>query len=502
METEEELFSDDQVDNDDIATTDCDIKHDRCIVHIDIDCFYAQVEMIENPSLYDKPLGIQQKNILVTCNYVARERGIGKCTSLFDAKKICPELVLVNGEDLSKYRKMSHAITELLKNFSKRIQRLGFDENFIDVTDIVDSRIGLVDEKATGHVYQEMKNPCICDCHRRLRIASCIAAEMRQKLFDELKITSCAGIAHNKLLSKLISGNHKPNQQTLIYPESAKSFMYTLPSLRRIPGVGHTMFEKLKMINIQTVENALTGAADKLREALGEKRAIWLKHCCLGIDYSPVTPSGPVLSISDEDSFKKCSTVKEAKDCMSKLLDKLILRILEDGRRPKTVRLSVRHYEEGSWSKRISKQYNLDKLDLFSNRYGSEEKRKTKLNEIGFELFQKLVVINKPFHLTLISLTFANFTKSNEKNGCLLSYLTKETITSTNSLKRKSDDFTDKETNKKKSEKSIKSFFNNKEKKANTKDEDDDVIEILTDVSSTHTQKQRPKRTILDFYLK
>ena len=140
-----------------------------------------------------------------------------------------------------------------------------------------------------------MKNPCLCACHKRLRIASHIAAEMRQKLLDELKITCCAGIAHNKLLSKLISGKHKPNQQTLIYPESAKSFMQTLSSIRKIPGVGHSMFEKLKIINIQTVEDVLTGATDKLREALGEKRAIWLKQCCLGIDYSPVTPSGLVL---------------------------------------------------------------------------------------------------------------------------------------------------------------------------------------------------------------
>ena len=80
--------------------------HSRTIIHIDIDCFYAQVEMVKDPSLVDKPLGIQQKNIVVTCNYVARQRGVTKCQYISDALKVCPDLVLVNGEDLAHYRKV------------------------------------------------------------------------------------------------------------------------------------------------------------------------------------------------------------------------------------------------------------------------------------------------------------------------------------------------------------------------------------------------------------
>ena len=79
----------------------------RTIIHIDVDCFYAQVEMLRDPSLALKPLGIQQKNIVVTCNYVARQRGVGKCQYITEAMKVCPDLVLVNGEDLARYRKVS-----------------------------------------------------------------------------------------------------------------------------------------------------------------------------------------------------------------------------------------------------------------------------------------------------------------------------------------------------------------------------------------------------------
>ncbi len=123
--------------------------HSRVIVHIDIDCFYAQVEMIRDPSLRDKPLGeklednvfaavfslfcgvlyrhteqtlcsycvilgIQQKYLLVTCNYVARNLGVQKMGSILEAKKVCPQLVIRNGEDLTNYRQMSYKITGLM----------------------------------------------------------------------------------------------------------------------------------------------------------------------------------------------------------------------------------------------------------------------------------------------------------------------------------------------------------------------------------------------------
>lgn len=71
-------------------------EHSRTIIHIDIDCFYAQVEILKNPNLKNVPLGIQQKNIVVTSNYIAREYGIKKCMQIVEAKKLCPGLVLGN----------------------------------------------------------------------------------------------------------------------------------------------------------------------------------------------------------------------------------------------------------------------------------------------------------------------------------------------------------------------------------------------------------------------
>ena len=92
--------------------------------------------MIKDPSLKTRPLGIQQKNIVVTCNYVAREMGVVKCSFISDARKACPALVLVNGEDLAEYRRYSQKIFETIKELGKGcpVERLGMDENFIDIT--------------------------------------------------------------------------------------------------------------------------------------------------------------------------------------------------------------------------------------------------------------------------------------------------------------------------------------------------------------------------------
>ena len=131
--------------------------HSRTIIHVDIDCFYAQVEMIRRPELRHVPLGIQQKHIVVTCNYVARERGVKKLVFVSDAKKKCPDLVLVNGEDLTVYREFSGKVHSLLaRQFTPLVERLGMDENFLDVTELVSSRLlsdPSEDRNYSGHLY-------------------------------------------------------------------------------------------------------------------------------------------------------------------------------------------------------------------------------------------------------------------------------------------------------------------------------------------------------------
>lgn len=237
------------VEADDFMDTSCfEASHPNTIVHIDIDCFYAQVEELRQPSLRLVPLGIQQKNCLVTCNYLARARGVRKLMSVSEAQRLCPELVLVRGEDLTPYRQMSSRVFEHITRQHPQlsVERLGMDENFVDVTRLVEQRIRAEEQEATteptviGCTYPTTSAPfttnCLCGCQRRLALGTHVAAELRASLEKELGIRTCAGVAHNKMLAKLAGALNKPNNQTVVVPTRCRDLMVQLKELRSIPG--------------------------------------------------------------------------------------------------------------------------------------------------------------------------------------------------------------------------------------------------------------------------
>ncbi|KAG7276696.1 hypothetical protein CRUP_006875 [Coryphaenoides rupestris] len=249
----------------------------RVILHMDLDCFYAQVEMLRDPSLRSLPLGVQQKTIVVTCNYVAREHGVAKLMSVVDAKEKCPQLVLVRGEDLTHYRDMSYKVTELLMSFCPLVERLGLDENFVDVTEMVDKRLTRC-SAFEGHVYNRSR-------------------------------------------------------------------------------VGHQTSKRLQALGLVSVQDLQLFPLVDLVKEFGASTGQRLKNLSLGIDESPVTPSGPPQSLSDEDSFKKISTPGEVVEKSRDLLSSLVERMQKDGRRPQTLRLTIRRFSaDNKWMSRESRQ--------------------------------------------------------------------------------------------------------------------------------------------------
>lgn len=233
----------------------------------DYDCFYAQVVENAQPALKSLPLGIKQKSILATCNYVARGRGVRKLQLISDAKKLCPELILVDGEDLSAFRDVSKKLYALLRAYSwnKKVERLGLDEIFLDVTDIVAYNIALLNRNTlpdsffclspddpekgfsfdasavagclagAGHGLDHLDNPL----YVKLILASHLARYLRSKIEEE-GYTSACGISTSKLLSKLAGTVNKPRNQTTLlslHPDEVLSFMDSY-GLRKVPGVG------------------------------------------------------------------------------------------------------------------------------------------------------------------------------------------------------------------------------------------------------------------------
>ncbi|XP_070760665.1 DNA polymerase iota [Enoplosus armatus] len=368
--------------------------------------------MIRNPALREVPLGIQQKYIIVTCNYVAREQGVTKLMSVTDAKEKCPQLVLVKGEDLTHYREMSYKVTELLMSYCPLVERLGFDENFMDVTKMVERRLAQTPEANNfsfkGHVYNHLSKSHLSSDHPRQALGSHIAAELREAIHRKLGLTGCAGIASNKLLAKLVSGTFKPNQQTTLLPENVSDIMGCLSGLRKVPGVGHQTAKRLQALGLVSVKDLQLFPLNDLVREFGGPSAQRLKNLALGVDDSPVTPTGAPQSLSDEDSFKKMSSTKDVLEKIQELLSNLVERMHKDGRQPQTFRLTIRRYSAtNKWFSRESRQCPIPNHIRQKITSGNDD-AVVQLVPLAMKLFHKMVDSSAAFHLTLINVCFSN----------------------------------------------------------------------------------------------
>lgn len=420
-----------------------DLSHDhsRTIIHIDIDCFYAQVEMLKDPAKASLPLAVKQKTIIVTSNYLARNFGLLKGMSILEARKLCPDLVIVNGEDLHDYRQMSYKITEYLQTLSPKVERLGLDENYIDVTDLVNKRQSELPSSVVGNIFGEDSENCFCGCYDRIKIGSLVAQEMRENIQSRFKLTTCAGIAHNKLLAKLVGSKHRPYQQTTVFPDSALELVSSLGAVESLTGVGRTTAEKLDSINIRTVEDLQNCSEKLLISTFGKEKATFLKGISNGIDTSLVKSSGKPVSIGLEDSFYQNHYTAESqvRAKLDQLLRRLMLLVSEDGRLPRTVKLTVRkqtnhnnnHYKVSpvnggsssssssstSWGGSVhgvreTRQCAISP-SLFSVKDGvvclKDAHAHGKMVAMVMALFAKVVDVKREFHVTLLGLSFTKF---------------------------------------------------------------------------------------------
>lgn len=191
----------------------------RKIIHVDMDCFYAAVEMRDNPSYRERPLAVggheKQRGVISTCNYEARKFGVRSAMATSKALQLCPRLLVVPGR-MDVYRQVSQQIRAIFARYTNLIEPLSLDEAYLDVTN--------------------------CTQHRGS--ATLIAEAIRNDIRQELNLTASAGIAPVKFLAKVASDMNKPNGQYVIPPERVQQEVDQLP-LEKIPGVGKVSLEKL-----------------------------------------------------------------------------------------------------------------------------------------------------------------------------------------------------------------------------------------------------------------
>jgi DNA polymerase-4 len=248
------------------------MKTTRRIIHIDMDCFYAAVEMRERPELAGRPLavgGASGRGVLTTCNYTARAFGVHSAMPVFKARELCPQLVIVPVR-FELYRAASQLVHQIFSRYTELIEPLSLDEAYLDVSQI--------------------KRP-----------GAEIAAEIRTRIHSETQLTASAGIGPNKLIAKIASDWNKPNGQCVVAPSKVGLFMRDLP-VKKIWGVGPKSTQRLAEHGIETCAQLQTKDRTWLAQNFGSF-GLELHQLCRGIDERPVLPHRIRKSLSNERTF-------------------------------------------------------------------------------------------------------------------------------------------------------------------------------------------------------
>ena len=409
------------------------------IIHLDIDYFYAQVEELLDPTLKYQPFGVQQGLNIVTCNYIAREHGVGKWKSVKECLEKCPNLKIVPGEDLTNYKKYSKKLSDLLHEiFNRGTDRMGLDEHYIDITDIVEDELS----KGNNNLFfvgpivpdEESFDACTCGCKERLKAGSKIANETRKVIFEKLGLTVSIGIAVNKLQAKIVGQVHKPNNQTVLAPLAAKKFMEELGSLRNIMGIGEKTESKLQSLGIENIGALQMCNILLLETEFGKETAKRLKDMSFGVDNSLVKPTGKPKSIGLENSFKPIFGGSLRSDAATKfqaLLNRLMIQIQDDGRTPeKVIKITLRKYDsQKKTSIRETKQCALPSncFQKLNGKIYLAEGAEEKVMSNILRVFDRMIDLNQKFSITLIGLCFCKFQKEHKKGpASIASYLLKK----------------------------------------------------------------------------
>ncbi|AWN74905.1 DNA polymerase IV [Legionella anisa] len=275
----------------------------RKIIHIDMDCFYAAIEIRDNPSLNNKPVAVggsaNQRGVLCTCNYVARGYGVHSAMPTAVAQRLCPDLIVLP-VNMSKYKTVSQSINSIFRQFTDLVEPLSLDEAFLDVT----------------HAPH---------CHNS---ATLMAQAIREIIFREHQLTASAGVAPNKFLAKIASAWNKPNGLFVITPEQVDHFIKTLP-INKLFGVGKVTAAKLNQLNIFTCNDLHQYPLDFLIKHFG-KFGQQLFYQAQGIDNRPVQPHRLRKSLSVEKTLQhNIHDSNEAIKIINELYKALSIRIQE-----------------------------------------------------------------------------------------------------------------------------------------------------------------------------
>ena len=261
-----------------------EIVHERAIIHVDMDAFYASVEQRDFPEYGNKPLIVggdpDKRGVVSTCNYLARKFGIHSAMPCATARRKCPQAIFVRPR-FSVYREVSQQVRDVLSHYTDLVEPLALDEAYLDVT-AQTSRFGS---------------------------SVLIAKDIRQRIFRTTNLTASAGVSYNKFLAKIASDRCKPDGLMYVSVKEGPEFASQLV-IRDFFGIGPATEEKMHSLGIYTGADLASWSLQELQPIFG-KAAVYYFNASRGVDHRPVEANRARKSVSTEDTFDKDIQLRE-----------------------------------------------------------------------------------------------------------------------------------------------------------------------------------------------
>ncbi|OFY82584.1 MAG: DNA polymerase IV [Bacteroidetes bacterium RIFCSPLOWO2_12_FULL_35_15] len=341
---------------------------ERTIVHMDLDTFFVSVERLRDSSLFGKPVligGMSDRGVVASCSYEARKFGIHSAMSMKMARMLCPHAIIKRG-DHEEYSRLSNDVTDIIRENVPLYEKTSIDEFYIDLTGM---------DKFFG--------------------SFSVATELRKKITKESGLPISFAMSTNKTVSKVGTGEAKPNGQKEIPFGTEKTFLAPL-SIKKIPMVGDKTYQLLRGMGIEKVRTVQEMPVELMQQVLGENGiVIWKK--ANGIDNSPVEPYSERKSISTETTFDKDTIdVAYLKAVLVSMTEKLAYQLRKEQKLTSCVTVKVRYSDFNTYTMQARIAYtSLDHLLI------------EKVKELFDKLFQKRMLIR------LIGIRFSHLVQGN-----------------------------------------------------------------------------------------
>ncbi len=304
------------------------------VIHIDMDAFYASVEMRDDPSLRGRPVVVggspQSRGVVAAASYEARRFGIHSAMPCARAYRLCPAAVFIP-PDFEKYHAVSRQIRDIFHRYSPLVEPLSLDEAYLDVTD------------------NHQANPS----------ATRIAQAIKEDILRETQLTASAGVAPNKFLAKIASDENKPDGLFVIRPQDVAQFVGKLP-LRKVPGIGNATLRVFEGMGIATCGELAALPLAQLTHRFG-KRGAHFHRIARGIDDRPVEPYRERKSVSIEDTFADDHDEPEwLLERLADLSERLADRLKAAGVKGRTVTLKLRTAPFRTYTRSVTLDHHTD----------------------------------------------------------------------------------------------------------------------------------------------